>query len=226
MTPIDQLIAQEANPFDAITLTPGNFWKEKQKQNLVVNSIHQRLIVDIEKYLKQVVQDNRSRTLVLTGDSGTGKSYLLGRIKKLFNAQAFFAYIGPWPDGNYLWRHTLRHLVESLMCVPEKQQNSQLLLWLKKLLQNKERSIISKLLGQRSLFVNNLRSAYPIGIYRAREFFTVLYGLTKSDSYHLCCDWLRGDDLDEEDLKFIGVKSSIDSEEAAQKIIANFGRIA
>ena len=226
MTPIDQLIAQEANPFDAITLTPGNFWKEEQKQELVVDSIHQELVTEIGNYLDKVSNDSRSRSLILIGDSGTGKSYLLGRVKKLFNTKAFFAYIGPWPDGNYIWRHILRYLVDSLMYVPENQKQSQLLLWLKGLLKGKERGVIRKILGQRSLFVNNLRSAYPIGIYRAKEFFTVLYNLTKPELYPLCCDWLKGDDLDEEDRKLIGVKQSIDNEEAAQKIVDNFGRIA
>lgn len=226
MTPIDQLIAKEANPFDAITLTPGNFWKEEQKQELFVDSIHQELVVEIEKYLNLVAQDSRSRSLILIGDSGTGKSYLLGRVKKLFNTKAFFAYIGPWPDGNYIWRHTLRYLIDSLMYVPENQKQSQLILWLKGLLKGKDRSVVSKLLGERKLFVNNMRSAYPIGIYKAREFFSVLYNLTQPDLYPLCCDWLKGDDLDEDDKKRIGVKHSIDNEEAAQKIVDNFGRIA
>ncbi len=226
MTPIDQLIAQEANPFDTITLTPGNFWKEEQKQELVVDSIHQELVVEIEKYLDLVAKDGRSRSLLLIGDSGTGKSYLLGRVKKLFNTKAFFAYIGPWPDGNYIWRHTLRYLVDSLMYVPENQEQSQLLLWLNGLLQGKEQSVVTKLLGERKLFVNNLRAAYPTGIYKAKEFFTVLYNLTQPELYTLCCDWLKGDDLDEEDRKRIGVKRSIDNEEAAQNIVDNFGGIA
>ncbi|MGB3693309.1 MAG: ATP-binding protein [Spirulinaceae cyanobacterium] len=226
MTPIDQLIAQEANPFDAITLTPGNFWKEEQKQELVVDSIHRELITEIERYLDLVGKDGRSRSLLLIGDSGTGKSYLLGRVKKRFNTKAFFAYIGPWPDGNYIWRHTLRYLVDSLMYKPENQAESQLLLWLKGLLQGKEQKVVTKLLGERQLFVNNLRSAYPIGIYKSKEFFTVLYNLTQPELYPLCCDWLKGDDLDDEDKKRIGVKYSIDNEEAAQKIVDNFGRIA
>jgi len=37
---------------------------------------------------------------------------------------------------------------------------------------------------------------------------------------------LRGDDLDEDDLNQLGVKHTIDNEDAAQNILANFGRIS
>jgi len=39
--------------------------------------------------------------------------------------------------------------------------------------------------------------------------------------------WLvAGDDLDEDDLNQLGVKHAIDNEDAAQNILANFGRIS
>jgi len=48
----------------------------------------------------------------------------------------------------------------------------------------------------------------------------------ESELYPLACDWLRGDDLDEDDLNQLGVKHTIDNEDAAQNILANFGRIS
>ena len=42
----------------------------------------------------------------------------------------------------------------------------------------------------------------------------------------IAADWLRGEDLDEEDLQLIKVKRSIDSENAAQKMMTNLGWLA
>ncbi len=226
MKSIDKIICQEVNPFDRESLVPGNFWEEQQEAAFAVNSIHQKETEQIEKTLNELKQDGLSRTILLTGDSGSGKSYLLGRLKRNLNDRAFFAYIGPWPDSKYMWRHTLRQTVDSLVCEPEGQQESQLLLWLKGLSAFRSQGLAKKILGERGLFIKNLRDTYPTGIYNAREFFGVLYDLTNPDLYYLACDWLRGDDLSEEDLKRLKVTKSVDSEEAARGIIGNLGKIS
>jgi hypothetical protein len=223
---IYEVIRREMNPFDSTTFRPGNFWQEQQDPSLTVDSIHQDLVRDIEAILDQVAADNRTRTLLLAGDSGAGKSYLLGRLKKLFNSRAFFAYIGPWPDSDYIWRHALRNTVDSLMYVPEWQQESQLLLWLKSLARFENKGLMEQLWGERNLFVHNCKKAFPRGIYNASEFFGVLYDLMNPEVYPLACEWLKGDDLDEDTLKTLQVKRSIDSEETARKILSNFGIIS
>ena len=130
---INDIIKREVNPFDLINLKPGDFWEEQQDSTQMVESIHQKVITEIEEYLDLVAKDNRSRSLLLLGDSGSGKSYLLGRVKRTLNPKAFFAYIGPWADSDYIWRHILRSTVDSLLRIPEGQQESQLILWLKNL---------------------------------------------------------------------------------------------
>jgi len=226
MVSIDQIILREVNPFDPVTFYTGNFWQEPQDQVSTVDSIHQNVITEIETCLDQVTKDNRPRTLLLVGDSGSGKSYLLGRLKQQLNPKAFFAYIDPWPDSNFIWRHILRYTVDSLLYTPEGQQESQLLLWLKGLSVFRNQGLMQKLLGQRQSFISNLRAAYPSGIYKAKEFFGVLYDLTNPELHSIACDWLRGEDLDEEDLKALRVRSTITDEDTAQKILTNFGRIS
>ncbi|MGB3641527.1 MAG: ATP-binding protein, partial [Rivularia sp. (in: cyanobacteria)] len=44
--------------------------------------------------------------------------------------------------------------------------------------------------------------------------------------YPIACEWLRGDDLSEESMEALKVRSCIDSEDAAKNILANFGRIS
>lgn len=226
MLSIYQVIQREMNPFDSTTFRPGNFWQEHQDVNLTVDSIHEDVVGTVEGILQQVAADHRTRTLLLAGDSGAGKSYLLGRLKKYLNSRAFFAYIGPWPDSDYIWRHTLRNTVDSLMYVPEGQQESQLLLWLKNLSRFENKGIMEQLWGQRNLFIDKSKKAFPRGIYNASEFFGVLYDLTNPELYPLACEWLKGDDLDEDNLRLLQVKRSIDSEETARKILSNFGIIS
>ncbi|MBW4494107.1 MAG: ATP-binding protein [Oscillatoria princeps RMCB-10] len=226
MASIDQIIQRDPNPFDAETFWSGNFWQEQQNPALTVESIHQEAIAEIELFLDFVAKDHRTRTLMLEGETGSGKTYLLGRLKRILNPKAFFVYIEPFTASDHIWRHILRYTVDSLLEVPQGREESQLLIWLKGLSEFKQRSIFDMIRGDRQIFIRNLRESYPAGIYNAAEFFGVLYDLTNPKLSALACEWLRGDDLDEESLKLLRVQHSIDTEDAAQKMLANFGRIS
>lgn len=227
MTSLQQLIQHQFNPFDPNSFRPGNFWEENPDVALEVESIHAPILQAVSQTISQIKADHITRTLLLHGDSGAGKSYLLGRLKRLLNNQAFFAYIGPWPDSTYLWRHTLRNTVDSLIHVPEGQTESQLLLWLKGLPSLRQRSLANWVLGERSRLVRDFQACYPVGIYNSKEFFGVLYDLaTNPELQPLAYAWLKGDNLDEEDLKALRVKQPLDSEDAAQKMLHNLGKIA
>ncbi|MEI2579490.1 ATP-binding protein [Scytonema sp. PRP1] len=235
MASIDEIILRSTNPFD--NFRSVNFWHKQQHPEPRVDSIHQEAIATIQATLDQVAKDHRTRTVILDGDGGSGKTYLLGRLKKTFNHKAFFAYIHPFPQSDYIWRHILRYTVDSLVQVPEGQQDSQLLLWLESVLSAiKQRSIKQRILkddifdllrSDRRKFIDKLKVIYKqASIYNADIFFGVLHDLTNSELYPLACEWLRGDDLSEESLQALRVKNSIDTEEAAREILANFGRIA
>ncbi len=226
MASIDSILRKAANPFDPASFKPGNFWQEQPGRNPTVDSIHEEVLTAIATLLDQISHDHQTRTVVLLGDSGSGKSHLLGRLKQMLNRRAFFVYVGPWADNTYLWRHILRQTVDSLVQVPAGQQESQLLLWLKGLSIFRKKSLLDRLMGDRKGFIRQLRETYRAGIYNANEFFGVLYDLLNPDLHLTACDWLRGDDLDEEALQSIRVKTAINSEDAAQKVLENFGRIA
>lgn len=236
MTSIEELIKREVNPFDLINLKPGNFWQEQQDCVLTVESIHQEAITEIEAFLDLVTKDHRSRTMLLLGDSGSGKTYLLGRLKRTLNPKAFFAYIGSWADSDHIWRHTLRYTVDSLMQIPEGQQESQLMLWLKSLSAFTKRSLKQRiandnfwelLQSDRQKFIRHLKDTYKKeSVYNSDIFFGVLKDLTNPDLYDLACEWLRGDDLSEESMQALKVKHCIDTEDAAKLILANIGKIS
>ncbi|WP_373478317.1 hypothetical protein [Geminocystis sp.] len=211
------------NPFDDVTY--GNFWFEKHNQENV-DSIHQSAFNHIEYQLKLLIKDKfrQTKTILLTGDAGCGKSHLLGRLKDKLNSSAYFVYIQPIEDYRYFWRHTLQYTVTSLMQIPEGETKSQLQLWLKGLPIFHSSDLIDKILGEKRVFIRHLKNSYPAGIVEAKKFFTALYELT-TDNYDLACDWLKGEDLDEEDLQILGLNKSIDSEKLARGILSNFGRI-
>jgi hypothetical protein len=237
MTDINDIIKREVNPFDIINLKPTNFWAEEQDSKLMVESIHKEAIIEIEGLLDLVGQDHRSRTVLLAGESGSGKSYLLGRLKRTLNPKAFFAYIlCNWADSSNIWRHILRHTVDSLIQVPEGEKESQLMLWLKSLTAFTRSDITQRIFNDnfwealqsnRQKFIKHLKDSYKkAGIYNPDMFFGVLHDLANPELYDLACEWLRGDDLNEDSMKEIKVKTCIDTEDTAKNILANFGRIS
>lgn len=242
MATIDEVIKQSLNPFD--NRAAGNFWVE-QETPPTVESIHQKSITQIKSVLEEVAQDHQTRTLILYGEGGSGKTHFLGQIKQQLNDQAFFVYIDPFSQSDRIWQHILRYTVDSLVNAPAEQADSQLILWLKsslstieKGLKSEQQSLLKRIKGifgqtetdrgrDRQLFIDILRKTIgTTGIYNANEFFGVLYDLTNPDLYSLACEWLKGDDLDEESLKKLKVKQSIDDEDKARGILGNFSKIS
>ncbi len=234
MASIDNIILKSTNPFD--NYNSVNFWQQQKDPEPLVESIHQDAITAIEETLDQVAQDHRTRTLMIQGDRGSGKTYLLGRLKKSLNYKAFFVYIQPFPQSDRIWRHVLRYTVNSMIQVPEGQQDSQLMLWLKSLSAFTQRSLKQRIIkdnfwevltSDRKKFIKKLKDTYKqSGIYNADNFFGVLHDLNDPELYSSACQWLQGDDLSEESLKELGVRGSIDTEEAAYETLSNFGRIS
>lgn len=242
MASIEQLIKQSVNPF--YNFVPGNFWHEHQDKALIVESIHQEALNQIKIVLEQVNHDHNTRTVLLEGDSGVGKSHFLSRLKSTLNSQAFFTYIEPFPQSEYIWQHILRYTVDSLVKAPEGKEDSQLLLWLKSCLSNirnglesEQKNLIEKILhfgrketdyksSDRQKFIGILKKTFgTTGIYNANEFFGILYDLTNPGLYSVACEWLKGDNLDEDSLQQLRVGRAVDSEFAARQILANFGKI-
>ena len=226
MADIITLLKQNYNPFDLTTARSGNFWLEQQASTLTVESIHQEQLTEIIQVIEEVQLNHITRSILLKGDLASGKSYFLGRLKKQVNQKALFAYIGSWSDNDHIWRHILRQTVDSLMQTPENESQSQFLLWLNSLSAFQDKSLTKRILGEKTVFVQNFKSSYPTSIYQAKNFFSALYHATQPDDYILACDWLRGEDLDASDLKRLGIRKSLSSEEDAKNILMNLGRVA
>ncbi|WP_016865758.1 hypothetical protein [Fischerella muscicola] len=237
MTSIDEIIKREVNPFDSVSIKPMHFWYETKNFAVTVDSIHQQEILELEELLNLVDTDHISRSVLLIGDSGSGKTHLLSRLKNKFNSKAFFVHIiCNWVESNYIWRHVLRNTVDCLMQVPEGQQESQLILWLKSLSAFTKKSFKEKffndsiwnlLQSDRQKFIQHLKQNYKqAAIYNPDIFFGILHDLTNPELFDLACEWLRGNDLSEESMQTLKVKYCIDTEEAAKNVLSNFGKIS
>ncbi len=242
MATIDDIIKHSVNPFDSSAAR--NFWSE-QELSPTVESIHQKQSTEIKSVLAQIAQDHQTRTLILYGDVGSGKTHFMGQLKKSLNDQAFFVYVEPFSQSDHIWRHILRNTVDSLVNAPAGQEDSQLILWLKSCLstisqglQSEQRTLMNRIKGifgqiktdagrDRKLFIDILKKTIgTTGIYNANEFFGILYDLTHPDLYPLACEWLKGDNLDDDSLKNLKVKQSIDDEDKARGILGNFSKIS
>jgi len=236
---INEIILRSANPFDR-NQKATSFWSENQESELVIDSIHAEVIEEAADMLAQLQQVRSVKTLMVMGDAGSGKTYLLGRLKNALNANAYFAYIQPFPKSDHIWRHILRETVDSLVQIPDGQKESQLLLWLKNLSIFKKSSLLDKLTKVpiwdllksdrqkgRQDFIKKISSLFKrAGIFNAEEFFGVLFDLTDPDLESVACNWLKGDSISEESLKELHVKSCIEDEDTAKNILANFGKIS
>jgi hypothetical protein len=229
----EQLICQEGNPFDY--LTTGDFFRDQEDRWPSVQTIHAPVIQEVEQVFNQTAQDRKTRTLLLVGEKGAGKSYLLKRIKQQLNARASFAYIGPWPSAASFRRHTLQHVVDSLQEKPEGGEQSQLQLWLQQMFNTwrNQRSgawgHIMDVLRGRQEFIGFMRQRLPT-IHQAQFFFSVLYDMQEqekeSDRYQAGVDWLRGESLTVEQDKSLGHPPPNQSENSANRMLHNLGYAA
>ena len=225
---VNQIICNSTNPFDTESLTPGNAQQEPYNPALSVDSMHQDALEEINQQLSQIVEDKRhaSRSLIVSGDSGCGKSYLLARFKNTFDQKAFFVDIEPWSDSDKIWRHILRQIIDILGQETEGQEESNMLFWLNNLAIFRTGDFPNWITEQRGEFIRNLMAKYPVAIHNARDFFGVIYDLKNPDLYPVALSWLRGENLDEKDLKTIQANEVIDTEEAAKGILGNLGLMA
>lgn len=235
MASLDELIAESVNPFDRNLFT-ANFWHDRGQFETPVAAIHQAAIDEVEAIFAEVAAGGGSRTVLIVGDSGSGKSYLLGRLRHRLNARASFAYAGPWPDSELVWRHVLQQVIDSLMQPAQDGTAPQLhrwlcgllVVWLKELERSGGRRSWPPGTTLRQAFIAAMRQAYPAveGLYQPDKLFGVLFDLTDAALYPLATAWLRGDQLDDEDLAKLGGAPAIDSEAAARGLLISLGRLA
>ncbi len=217
MATLDELIASQPNPFDGDV--SGDFYQQPVGENEVIDAIHENGLAKLHEDLARVVQQKRPYTTRLVGFAGAGKTFMLGRFQREAGNKARFVYIGPWSDNDRIWRHVLRCTVRSWQYPPPAQTRSQILRWYDVL-----KAQCAKVMPQAD-FARQCTRQFPHAE-QVQSFCKAVAGLEHEETHPLSINWLRGDDLSEEDLAQLGLKSSIDNEEMAKAVLTNLLRIS
>jgi len=224
MTSFAEVILRSINPFD--NMRTVHFWHQPEQAEVVVEYIHQDAFIAIEEVLNQVIQDHSTRTVLINGESGSGKTYLLGRLRKQFNYKAFFVAIPPFPLRDGIWRHVLRYTCNTLVYVSENKKEPPFLTWLSATKQRIKDDLLDFLRSDRQKFIAHLKETYKQdNIHNAESFFGVLYDLTIPELFPKACEYLRGDDLSEDDLQALRLKRAIDTETSAREMLTNLSQV-
>ena len=237
----DRIVVERLNPFEY--MVTQNFFHDSEDVNTPVDAIHweQRQVLE-DLFHWNVLQGKQVKTVLLTGESGSGKSYFLKQIKSKLEESATFIYIEPWSTGTDFYRHVLRYMIDSMKEFPPGKTQSQLSLWLLKLIRlwtnewsdrhnppgSKKRVELPKGDGARmQAFINDMQDRFPSGIFQPHYFFKVFYQLKDPDKYHAACSWLRGDLVPGGDT-LLGCDGlpTIETESHARQVIFTLGRLA
>ncbi|MBY0430133.1 MAG: ATP-binding protein, partial [Rhodospirillales bacterium] len=220
MPTLDELIIRELNPFDQYVT--GHILEEDLDPT--EDAIHRPVLEAILAEVEALRADRRrqTRTLLLVGDSGSGKSFLLKRLRTALGKSASLAYVPPWPHTGCLRRHILAQIIESLRHKAPRAKDTQLIVWMKDLLKKwikelKENPTLYKSdqNDMRRSFIKYMRKTAPNGIHNPDEFFGVLYDLSSEELHDHACDWLRGVHIDEEAAATLGNPDPIDDDAKA-----------
>lgn len=108
---LTQMATEDVNPFSRATIMDP--WTVAFVD---VPEIHATATREIETLIRRVKQEEKSRARLLIGDSATGKSHILARIKNTCSDNAFFCFSEPLTgDGDNVFQHVVANIARNLL---------------------------------------------------------------------------------------------------------------
>jgi hypothetical protein len=178
-------IPVQLNPFGDSAF--GSPWNEIPADVLTINDVAFRAVLS---ELDQVRRGAKA-SIVITGEPGSGKTHLLGRLRKTIGQEFAYIYIRCNASAATLWRHVRAALAADLL----KQDGG-------------EPSPLQRILQQKP---DRLDQVSGLSLRRALS----SYG--EGRHVHAASAWLRGEALPQPDLEALGIGAERDDEDRSRE---------
>ncbi|MBN2326275.1 MAG: ATP-binding protein [Candidatus Omnitrophica bacterium] len=99
------------NPFEGDIV--GTPWEEIQDAELIHNDITKGIIRCVNQIRDS--NDHKSRSVLIHGFAGSGKSHLLARLRKKLEDQVYFTFVQPMVSDRNHWQYLQRQIIGSLL---------------------------------------------------------------------------------------------------------------
>jgi hypothetical protein len=212
-----------------------------------VMSIHARATARLISTVDAVRFEGAGRTALVRGESGTGKTHLLHRVARMLDGRAWFATVDPIGSAPRLLGHTLRRIVTDLAKTGSPFFGTALRELAASLLTAglnavpagpAKEELIERMVGADAGFMQTdsaLRERCIDACARAlsrandsvdEDVVRVLLRLWLRDRAPIALDWLRGIELDDEELRMLGVAQPLSDPALAAGALRTLGVLA
>ena len=233
---IDPALFEGDNPFASRIVDEP--WTERPD----AIGVHERPGEDLFQLVRSAAAGGATRLALLVGESGAGKSHLLARLSRRVEREAFFVFVDPYVTRERLFRHVVLRLVESLWRPPagggprplERYLDEVLLRALDVFVEGDPGPLdeacrrVTEAVRSGALYRDADRAAHvPMFLEQvlgepARlagpDALRALSG-TRTEHADLALEWLRGKELDAEELAILGVAANPSGEDQARRTI-------
>jgi hypothetical protein len=180
----------QPNPFASAAF--GSPWNEAVSDVLGINDGPFRTILNA---LRQMQAGGRGTSIVVTGEPGSGKTHLLGRLRNSLDRDpqhpAIYVYVRCNASAATLWRHLRQYLASDLL-KPGADGPSRL----------------DFVLRERAAKLEQVES---VALRRALEC------IRDGRHFHVASAWLRGESLTDGDLAALGIASDTEDEDRSRE---------
>ncbi|MEQ8768208.1 MAG: ATP-binding protein [Planctomycetota bacterium] len=237
---IQNRILTEPNPFEDRAV--GDPWDRAPITD--VSSINRSASDTVFRLLDSLRRDRQTRIVLLLGETGAGKSHLIHRVLQQLGDGGLFVHVEPFGEASMVCKHILREIAVSLGrrrhpgAAPQIVEFAASVIrdtWKHLLISRganktpKGREQIEKLEGSLDYVFNSFRRQDRFKpIYEAlitylcdeapdldRQFLKTFFRVLHDEDRATVLDWLKGKDLEDEDLRRIGAPRVVLSEDEA-----------
>ncbi|MFX1515796.1 MAG: hypothetical protein ACFFC6_05760 [Promethearchaeota archaeon] len=242
----DAIILGKVNPFRSTSV--GDPWQAEVIDVPQINRKASRVVLET---LDEVRSTGRSGMCMILGDAGVGKTHILARLRRIANESDYlFISIRPLGDLQRIYGHILQEIMISLRKKGVKEKYSPLERFIGEIilralsdgfLDNPEaNSLVSSLshdpvsiftIEPEQFYSSNLRKEainYLANIHPDVDiqFLEILFHTLDPNIRPTAFKWLSGVEISEEDLNFLEVPYSINTESRALSIIQTISALA